>query len=175
MKNDSPQKYTVKVLDIEQPLKADLTVTADGSLSISGMEFYATDVPNVYTTSLNSKNIPVFIEFDGISEVKVSLRGYSYECKVQTDHLQSLLNVLASSPLASNRIVKVTSPMPGLLKSINTAKGNSVKKSETLFVLEAMKMENAIKSPITGVIEHLSVREGEAYEKGAVLCEISPA
>lgn len=49
-----------------------------------------------------------------------------------------------------------------------------VKKGDTLFTLEAMKMENAIKSPIAGTIQHLTAQEGIAVEKGTLLCVVEP-
>jgi biotin carboxyl carrier protein len=64
--------------------------------------------------------------------------------------------------------------MPGLLKVINVTIGQIVKKGEVIFVLEAMKMENALKSPINGIIKEIHVNEGSAIEKGFVLCTIGP-
>jgi biotin carboxyl carrier protein len=63
--------------------------------------------------------------------------------------------------------------MPGLIKKVHVTVGQTVKKGEKLFVLEAMKMENDIKSPIAGVVEKISVEDGAAVEKSALLCTIN--
>ena len=64
--------------------------------------------------------------------------------------------------------------MPGLLKGIAIVDGQTVRKGETLFTLEAMKMENAIKTPVSGVIRNIGVVEGSALEKGALMCTVEP-
>ena len=66
----------------------------------------------------------------------------------------------------------VRSPMPGRIVSIAKRAGESIKTGETLLVLEAMKMEHALKAPITGVIAELIVGEGAQVNEGVVLARI---
>ena len=63
--------------------------------------------------------------------------------------------------------------MPGTILAVNVASGQSVKKGDVLFVLEAMKMENEIVSPIDGVIGSVSVTKGASVESGSPLCTIA--
>ena len=53
-----------------------------------------------------------------------------------------------------------------------TKLGKKVKKGDSLFVLEAMKMENVITSPIDGVVKVYNVKKGQAVKKGDLLMEI---
>ena len=53
-----------------------------------------------------------------------------------------------------------------------TKQGKKVKKGDSLFVLEAMKMENVITSPINGVIKVFNVTKAQAVKKGDLLVEI---
>lgn len=60
---------------------------------------------------------------------------------------------------------ELTAPMPGLVRSVNVAEGESVAKGQTLLVLEAMKMEIRIHAPVDGVVKSLAVKVGETVER----------
>ena len=59
--------------------------------------------------------------------------------------------------------------MPGLVLRLEANVGREVEAGETLLVLEAMKMENAIRSPAAATVATVAVEEGQAVEKGALL------
>ena len=59
--------------------------------------------------------------------------------------------------------------MPGRVISLGVEGGVSVNEGDTLVVLEAMKMENIIKSPREGQIESIEVEAGETVNKNQVL------
>jgi len=63
-------------------------------------------------------------------------------------------------------------PMPGMIVSYDKNIGDKVSKGETVVVLEAMKMENALGAPCDGVIKENSFKSGDTVAKGAVLCVI---
>ncbi len=60
-------------------------------------------------------------------------------------------------------------PMPGLVVGISVGPGDRVYKGQTLVVLESMKMESGVASPIDGEIAEVLVRDGQAVEAGDVL------
>ena len=62
--------------------------------------------------------------------------------------------------------------MQGTIMETMTKQGKKVKKGDSLFVLEAMKMENVITSTIDGVIKTYNVQKGQAVKKGDLLVEI---
>ena len=62
--------------------------------------------------------------------------------------------------------------MQGTIIDTLTKNGKKVKKGDSLFVLQAMKMENIITSPIDGVIKQFNVEKGQAVKKGDLLAEI---
>ena len=66
----------------------------------------------------------------------------------------------------------IVAPMPGLVTSVSVAAGDRVAKGQTLLTLEAMKMEQAIKSPIDGVVAELPVRTGQQVGAEALLIRI---
>jgi biotin carboxyl carrier protein len=64
---------------------------------------------------------------------------------------------------------KVTAPMPGKIVRVAVAPGQEVHAGECLIVMEAMKMENEIRSPRDGRTRDVLVKEGQAVESGALL------
>jgi biotin carboxyl carrier protein len=54
----------------------------------------------------------------------------------------------------------VVAPMPGAVVKINCRPGEMVKKGDVIIVLEAMKMENEIHSPMDGLVKEVNVKEG---------------
>lgn len=66
----------------------------------------------------------------------------------------------------------IKAPMPGMVLKILVHAGQEIKKGEPLLILEAMKMENVIKSPTDGVVEIIKVEEKEKVEKNALLLQL---
>ena len=60
----------------------------------------------------------------------------------------------------------------GTIMDTMTKKGKKVKKGDSLFVLEAMKMENVITAPIDGEIKKFNIEKGQPVKKGDLLVEI---
>ena len=61
--------------------------------------------------------------------------------------------------------------MPGMVLNILVTEGQDIKKGDPLIVLEAMKMENVLKSPTDGIVKKINVNKGIAVEKNQVLIQ----
>ena len=66
----------------------------------------------------------------------------------------------------------VTALMPGRVRAVRVSQGQQVKTGEVLLILEAMKMENEIRSPVDGVVKELPVAEGASVAAGDVLAVV---
>jgi biotin carboxyl carrier protein len=64
---------------------------------------------------------------------------------------------------------KVSVPMPGKVIAVLVSEGDSVERGQGLVIVEAMKMENEVRSPIAGEVKEIKVKPGDAVEGGAVL------
>ena len=67
---------------------------------------------------------------------------------------------------------ELTAPMPGQVRAVNVAEGESVTKGQTLLVIEAMKMEIRIQAPREGKVMKLFVKQGQTVEREQILIEI---
>jgi biotin carboxyl carrier protein len=66
----------------------------------------------------------------------------------------------------------VLAPMPGLILRIEAEKGQTIHVGQPLVIMEAMKMENEIRSQINGTIQEVLVREDQKVEKNDLLLKI---
>ena len=73
---------------------------------------------------------------------------------------------------AGEGIKKIAAPMPGKVVRILAQQGAQVESGQGVLVIEAMKMQNELKSPKKGVVKKLNVTEGTPVEAGQVLAEI---
>ena len=66
----------------------------------------------------------------------------------------------------------LTAPMPGMIIRYEKQEGDSVSQGDTVLILEAMKMENALTAPVDGVIKSINYASGDSVAKDDVLCVI---
>ena len=73
---------------------------------------------------------------------------------------------------ADTKGTPLVAPMPGMIVKYLKNVGDKVKEGETLLVLEAMKMENALPAPTTGTVKALNFGSGDSVKKGDVLAVV---
>ncbi|MFO0323051.1 MAG: acetyl-CoA carboxylase biotin carboxyl carrier protein subunit [Bacteroidota bacterium] len=87
------------------------------------------------------------------------------------DKYDELLDNLGLDTFASKKISSIKAPMPGMVFKILVKELQEVKKGDPLIILEAMKMENVLKSPTDGIIKKINVNQGVAVEKNQLLIQ----
>lgn len=100
--------------------------------------------------------------------IKINGRHYPVMLRDKFDILLEKMGMTAN-PVA--RVNHVKAPMPGLIIALKVKVGDMVKSGDPLLILEAMKMENIIKSPGDGTVKSVKVIMGEGVEKNQVLIE----
>ncbi|MFH0842323.1 MAG: acetyl-CoA carboxylase biotin carboxyl carrier protein subunit [Bacteroidota bacterium] len=66
----------------------------------------------------------------------------------------------------------ILSFIPGTILDILVKPGEQVKKGDTLMILEAMKMQNNLKSKDDGKVKRIAVKKGDKVSKGSILLEL---
>ncbi|RZK50824.1 MAG: acetyl-CoA carboxylase biotin carboxyl carrier protein subunit [Pedobacter sp.] len=100
--------------------------------------------------------------------IKVNGNIYSVSVKDQFDQL---LKQLGMDNLSANKVQQIKAPMPGLVLQVLVVENQEVKKGDNLLVLEAMKMENMLKSPSDGIIKKILIQGGDKVEKNQILIQ----
>jgi len=80
--------------------------------------------------------------------------------------------VIAKPAAVANGAYAVKAPLPGVILSIPVKVGDAVKASDTVLVLEAMKMENAIHAGRDGKVSAINVNPNDSVLEGTVLLTI---
>jgi biotin carboxyl carrier protein len=101
-------------------------------------------------------------------QLHVYYAGERFTCTVQDERLAELRRLAGDTGVTDGRS-EIKAPMPGLILKVFAEPGAEVAKGDRLLIMEAMKMENELKSPRDGIIKAIHCTEQEAVEQGKVL------
>ena len=87
------------------------------------------------------------------------------------DRFDLLLEQMGMNNMVSQTLKEIKAPMPGLILDLKVKPGDEVKKGEVVLILEAMKMENILKSPGDGIVKAVKVSLNQSVEKNQVLIQ----
>ena len=152
-------------------------------VNASQYTFQLTDVDNI---TLNDSDVINQIILDNNKSKLVSVKEVNHELKryqIQIDGRTYQVQILDAvdqqilkmnlKSKKSNQLKELRAPMPGLVRQVNVQVGDQVDLGDALFILEAMKMENVLKSPVNGLVSDLFVKPGESVEKNQILLSFS--
>jgi len=89
------------------------------------------------------------------------------------DERRRTIRDMAGAAAVASGPAPLVAPMPGLIVRVNAKPGDVVQPGQPLVVMEAMKMENELRSSSAGTVKSIAVQPGAAVEKGAVLVELA--
>jgi len=138
-------------------------------VSVDGNEFLVDGKKTGRTNySLIVDNRSFEIEVDNTDdEYRVLVDGRNYRIHLVDERRVRIGSAHAGVELQGRQSVSV--PMPGKIIAVLVSEGDAVDKSQGLVIVEAMKMENEVRSPIAGVVKEIKVKPGDTVEDGAVL------
>jgi biotin carboxyl carrier protein len=129
-------------------------------------ELEASEVePNVWLFKHNNRIYQIYAAPNGI----VNVGNNQFEVNlVDPKRLRSS----ASGDVAADGIVQIKTAMPGKVVRILVAEGTEVLQGDGILIVEAMKMQNEMKSPKDGIVKEIKVAEGATVNAGDVLAII---
>ncbi|MDZ7624037.1 MAG: biotin/lipoyl-containing protein [Ignavibacteriaceae bacterium] len=149
--------------------KLNIKVLNDNELTVDDEKFNYELIPvcdHSFILKLNNKVFELTSEKLNSDLFKVLVQGYQSEVTVRTALQEKAFKLLESSASFHHHHMNVKAPMPGLILKIKKNVGEKVEQGESVIILEAMKMENDLKAPASGIIESIFITEGSAVEKG---------
>lgn len=130
------------------------------------------------SVSLSTASISVIIEGQSFAidfeekgdELTVFLRGHKTRFDVVDERRARLRAATAGFTIEGKQ--HITAPMPGKIVKVFVKVGDAVVEGQSLIVVEAMKMENELKSPIAGTVTAVHTQENATVENGAQLITV---
>lgn len=121
--------------------------------------------PNVYLLKFNNQIFQIYVAPNGI----VNLKNHQLEIKIIDP---KRLRGSGSSDADADGTAEIKTAMPGKLVRILVEVGANIKHGEGVIVVEAMKMQNEMKSPKDGIVKEIRFSEGDTVNAGDVLAII---
>ncbi len=125
----------------------------------------------IYSIIQDGQQYEAMAEEKGAHGFDVLVRGQLFHLEAQDERSQ-LLAASAQTVAEGKQVIEAE--MPGKVVKLEAAVGDTVVEGQGVLVLEAMKMENEIPSPIDGIVTEIGVSEGEAVEGGQLLFVVEP-
>jgi biotin carboxyl carrier protein len=152
----------------------DLTKTIKHSSELVEFEFSSIkdnevlDKKNVYIRKLAGN---YYCSFDNKAWRKLA-RQHVPKKLLNVDKVYDVYRGFKPSGLAGGASGDLLTQMPGKVVKINVKEGDSVAAGDCVLILEAMKMENEIKTSVEGTVKAIHVKEGDALDSGVLMIEI---
>lgn len=136
----------------------------------SDIEILGTESNDEYIFRYRNQKYKIVLENSESNNNRIlaRTRGRTFEVTIDTA-ISNLLEELGFNSVTSVKDTQLSAPMPGLVLKTLVSVGQKVSEGEPLLTLEAMKMENVIKSTRDGVISEMPSRDGDKVDKGDIL------
>jgi len=115
------------------------------------------------------------LDVEEVNAVNTTGTPVGYSVPAVTAQSAALVTATASKAASSGGTGSKTvqAPMPGKIMAIQIKEGDTVKRGDVIFILEAMKMQNEIMAAQDGTIAGIGVTVGQTVSTGEVLAKFS--
>jgi acetyl/propionyl-CoA carboxylase alpha subunit len=137
----------------------DVEVRVDGHALRFALEAVG---PGVFVVRSGTRSSTLHLARDG-AVVHLAWEGVAYAVEEERE---------GARPAHRHEPGQLEAPMPGRVAAVRVVPGQRVARGEELVVVEAMKMENAMRAPADGVVRAVHVSAGDAVAPGRALVEI---
>lgn len=118
-----------------------------------------------------NRRYPVEILQAKQNKYEILFNDISYSFTIETPFSLKRKRVLSKAQGKSDK-EKIIAPMPGKIVDVLVREGSEIQRGEAVLILEAMKMQNEIHSPVEGIITAVNVKPNFNVMKDDVMVEI---
>lgn len=124
-------------------------------------------IPELYSILFDDRSYDMLVQPDR-QNYTITFRGEQFQVQVE-DERSRRLNLGRRAPALPHGELMIKAPISGLIVKVLVEPGNPVEDGQPLVILEAMKMENEIRSLRAGVVKSIAVTAGSRVEQNAAL------
>jgi biotin carboxyl carrier protein len=160
-------KYTAIINDktYEIEVGANNTVRVNGESH--NVDFRAIDGSALFSLLLDNSSWEALVDRNG-DEYRVLIGGELNVVSVQDERTRKMAKAEGAQAAPTGDAI-IKAPMPGLVRGVPVNIGDNVAAKQGVVILEAMKMENELRTPRAGVVKEVRVKAGDKVEQGQVL------
>lgn len=123
---------------------------------------------NIISIRVGDRSVRVYLAIDKDQQY-VQLEGFQF---LLTEPTQVGAGFQRGEEQSQEDMLLIKAPMPGKVIKISVSENDKVRKNQTLAIVEAMKMENEIKSSIDGIVKKIYCKSGDLVETQNPLIEL---
>ena len=160
-------KYTALINDkmYEIEIGANNTVMVNGEPH--NVDFRTIDGSALYSLLLDNASWEALVDRNG-DEYRVLIGGELNVVNVQDERTRKMAKAEGVQAAPTGEVI-IKAPMPGLVRGVVVNVGDNVAAKQGVVILEAMKMENELRTPRAGIVKEVRVKAGDKVEQGQVL------
>ena len=164
----------MKYIALVDGREIEIEINREGHILVDGtpldVDLQRSGAAQTYSLIIDNKSHEVFVERDA-GNYDVMIGGDRFEVAVD-DARMAKLKAMGGAAHAEAASSNLTAPMPGLVVKILVEVGAEVEANQPLLILEAMKMENELRSPGAGIVKGFGAVAGQTVNQGDTLIQI---
>lgn len=152
-------------------------VNGQSEFSISTKDIGKLDIikegENSYHILFNKKSYRISVQDFCPKSKQISLLINGSKQKIELkDQYDLLVEKMGLNERSTTNEKLILAPMPGVVIDVLAKENAEVNESDPLLILEAMKMENVLKSPASGKVKSILIKQGDPVDKNQLLIEL---
>ncbi len=149
----------------------EIDIDAESNVSVDGnpvtVDLRQSGAPELYSVLFGGHSFDMLIEPQRFNYA-ITFRGEQFEVQVEDERTRKL-NTGRKAPAVPHGELAIKAPIPGLVVKVLVAEGDHVEDGQPMVLLEAMKMENEIRSIRAGTVHSIKIKEGQRVEQNEQL------
>lgn len=164
-------RYTALIND----KRYDIEIGANNTVVVNGephnVDFRSIDGARLYSLLIDNASWETLVDRNS-DEYRVLIGGALHVVTVQDERTRKMAKAETAQAAYTGDVI-IKAPMPGLVREVVVQVNDPVRAKQGIVILEAMKMQNELRTPKAGSVKEIRVKPGDKVDQGQALVVIS--